>query len=141
MTYKDIIQKVIDLLEADANLSEPDKIRKYYFGLPTRFDLYPFIYVQWNERKATGKANISQLEYDLILEIGIADKAINEDDAEKSVYDKIEHIENVLNNNPSLDGLVSDVKLPRSIEIIRMTDRDYAVAFARVLHSVRKWMQ
>ncbi len=140
MTYKEIIQKVIDLLKADANLSEPDKIKKYYFGIPIRFDLYPFIYVQWNERRATERGNISQFEYELILEIGIADKAVNEDIAEKSVYDKIEYIENVLNSNPSLDGLVSDVKLPRSVEIVRMSDRDYAVAFVRLLHTVRKWM-
>ena len=140
MTYKEIIQKVIDLLKADANLSEPDKIKKYYFGIPIRFDLYPFIYVQWNERRATERANISQFEYELILEIGIADKAVNEDIAEKSVYDKIEYIESALNSNPSLDGLVSDVKLPRSVEIVRMSDRDYAVAFVRLLHTVRKWM-
>jgi len=140
LTYKEIIQKVIDLLKADANLSEPDKIKKYYFGIPIRFDLYPFIYVQWNERRATERGNISQFEYELILEIGIADKAVNEDIAEKSVYDKIEYIENVLNSNPSLDGLVSDVKLPRSVEIVRMSDRDYAVAFVRLLHTVRKWM-
>jgi len=140
LTYKEIIQKVIDLLKADANLSEPDKIKKYYFGIPIRFDLYPFIYVQWNERRATERGNISQFEYELILEIGIADKAVNEDIAEKSVYDKIEYIENVLNSNPSLDGLVSDVKLPRSVEIVRMSDRDYAVAFVRILHTVRKWM-
>ncbi|MCP8308684.1 MAG: hypothetical protein H3Z53_05315 [archaeon] len=140
MTYKEIIQKTIDLLKADENLSEPDKIKKYYFGLPIRFDLYPFIYVQWSERKATGKASISQFEYELILEIGVADRSIDEDIAEKSVYDKIEYIENVLNSNPSLDGLVSDVKLPRSIEIVRMSDRDYAVAFARLLHGARKWM-
>jgi len=140
LTYKEIIQKTIDLLKADENLSEPDKIKKYYFGLPIRFDLYPFIYVQWSERKATGKASISQFEYELILEIGVADRSIDEDIAEKSVYDKIEYIENVLNSNPSLDGLVSDVKLPRSIEIVRMSDRDYAVAFARLLHGARKWM-
>ncbi|MCP8307954.1 MAG: hypothetical protein H3Z53_02340 [archaeon] len=140
MTYKEIVQKTIDLLKADANLSEPDKIKKYYFGVPIRLDLYPFIYVQWNERRATGKANISQFEYELILEIGVADRAVNEDIAEKSVYDKIEYIENTLNSNPSLDGLVSDVKLPKSIEIVRMSDKDYAVAFVRLLHAVRKWI-
>ncbi|MCP8316518.1 MAG: hypothetical protein H3Z51_06625 [archaeon] len=140
MTYKEIIQKVLDLLKADENLSEPDKIKKYHFGLPIHLDLYPFIYVQWNERRATGKANISQFEYELILEIGVADRSIDEDIAEKSVYDKIEYIESELNGNPSLDGLVSDVKLPRSVEIVRMSDRDYAVAFARLLHAVRKWM-
>jgi len=140
LTYKEIVQKTIDLLKADANLSEPDKIKKYYFGVPIRLDLYPFIYVQWNERRATGKANISQFEYELILEIGVADRAVNEDIAEKSVYDKIEYIENTLNSNPSLDGLVSDVKLPKSIEIVRMSDKDYAVAFVRLLHAVRKWI-
>ncbi len=140
MTYKEIVQKTIDLLKADENLLEPDKIKRYYFGVPVRFDLYPFIYVQLNERRPSGKANVHQFEYDIILEIGIADRAVNEDDAEKSVYDKIEYIENVLNTNPSLDGLVSDVKLPKSIEIVRMSDRDYAVAFARLFHDVRKWM-
>ncbi|WP_309492312.1 hypothetical protein [Candidatus Hecatella orcuttiae] len=32
--YKEIVQKIIDLLKADAALSEPAKVKKYYFGIP-----------------------------------------------------------------------------------------------------------
>ncbi|MEM2339251.1 MAG: hypothetical protein QXW83_03515, partial [Nitrososphaerales archaeon] len=88
MTYiKDITQKIIDLLKADVNLSEPDKIAKYYFGIPKKVEYYPIIYVQFNGRDYTGKADINRFLYSLKYEIGIVDRQVSEDDAEKSVYD------------------------------------------------------
>lgn len=141
MVYKEIVQKIIDLLKTDADLSEPSKIKKYYFGVPIKPpDRYPAIYVQFSDRKSTGKANIKQFLYNLTFEIGVADKAVKEDDAEKSVYDKIEKVENVLRGNSTLDGLVADNKLPWDVEIIRAREEDYAVAMARIFSIFQKWM-
>ncbi|MEM3708826.1 MAG: hypothetical protein QXF43_04200 [Nitrososphaerales archaeon] len=139
---KDIVQKIIDLLKADSDLSYPDKIKEYHFGAPITFAKirYPSIYVQFNSRKYSGKANVNQFLYDLIFEIGIADRSVKEDEAEKSVYDKAEIIDNILSNNPSLDGLVANISLPREIEIVHASSEDYAVAIARLYYIARKWI-
>ncbi|NWG09035.1 MAG: hypothetical protein HXX80_01765 [Nitrososphaerales archaeon] len=140
--YKEITQKIIDLLKAHADLICPTKIKEYHFGAPVTFAKvrYPAIYVQFNGRRVSGKANVNQFLYDLVFEIGVADRSVKEDDAEKSVYDKAEAIDSVLRDNPTLDGLVSDMRLARDIEVVHATESDYAVAIARVIHVARKWM-
>ncbi|MDW8044715.1 MAG: hypothetical protein RMJ31_02945, partial [Nitrososphaerota archaeon] len=70
MVYlKEITQKIIDLLRANEHLSEPDKIAKYYFGMPVKIEYYPIIYVQLNSREYAGKADISRFLYSLKYEI------------------------------------------------------------------------
>ena len=135
--YKEIVQKIIDILKSNPDLSS---VKEYHFSSPINFKRYPFIYVQFEGRKYSGKANLNNFLYDLIFEIGVADRSVKEDEAEKSVYDKVEAIDNSLNNNPSLDGLVSDIKLSRDIEIVHASESDYAVALARVIHVARKWI-
>jgi hypothetical protein len=135
--YKEIVSKIIDILKSNPNLSS---VKEYYFSSPISFKRFPFIYVQLNGRRYSGKANVNQFLYDLIIEIGIADKAIKEDEAEKSIYDKIEAIDDALNNNPSLDGLVSDMMMPRDIEIIHAFEGDYSIALAKIIHVARKWI-
>jgi hypothetical protein len=135
--YKEIVQKLIDVLKASPDLAN---VKDYYFSSPISFKRFPFIYVQLNGRRFSGKANVNQFLYDLIIEIGIADKAIKEDEAEKSVYDKIETIDDALNSNPSLDGLVSDMKMPRDFEIVHALEGDYSIALAKIIHVARKWI-
>lgn len=137
---KEITQKIIDLLKANENLSEPNKIAKYYFGIPKRIEYYPIIYVQLNSREYAGKADINRFLYSLKYEIGIVDRQVNEDDAEKSVYDKIEHIEVVLDANPTLDNLVIKELEPREIRILRAVEEDFAIAWAQIFASWRVWL-
>jgi len=140
--YKEITQKIIDLLKADADLSEPSKIKKYYFGVPVKPpDRYPTVYVQFDGRRATGKANIKQFLYELTFEVGIADRAVKEDDAEKSVYDKAEKVESVLRANPDLAGLVADTRSEWEIEVVRAREEDYAISMARIFCTFQKWME
>ena len=139
--YKAIVQKIIDLLKANTNLSEPSSIRKWYFGIPVKPIGYPFGYVQWNGRNpASGRHSFGRFHYDLSFEIGISDRSVNEDDAEKSVYDKIGYVEDVLNSNPTLGGLVESEPQPREITIQHISLQDYAVAVARIFHHTRKWI-
>ena len=138
LVHKEIIQKVIDLLKVDSNLLENSIIKKYYFGVPLKFLDYPSIWVQLNERRETGRNALNQVLYDYVIEVGVIDRAINEDDAEKSVYDKLELVEAILDDNPTLAGLVDDIKPAKGIEIIHASESDYAISIGRLLFSARK---
>ena len=65
MVYKEIVQKIIDILKAHADLAYPDKIKEYHFGAPITFAKvrYPTIYVQFNSRRGTGKADFSMKQF------------------------------------------------------------------------------
>ncbi len=142
MTYiKDVVQKIIDLLQAGSGLSSPSSIKDYYFGAPkSPPKRYPVIYVQFNGREPTGVADISRFLYSLGVEVGIIDRKTNEDDAEKSVYDKIEAVETVLDAHPTLDGLVVKELEPRRVEVAHAVDGDYAVTVGKIHASWRKWL-
>lgn len=142
MTYiKDMVQKYIDLLKAQTGLEEPSDIKKYHFGAPKKTPTrYPVIYVQLDERTYSGESDINRYLYDHRFEIGVMDRVVREDDAEKSVYDKIELIDTVLDANPTLDGLAVDQSLPRDYTVVHATEGNYALAFARITDVKRKWL-
>ena len=118
--YQSIVQKIIDKLKVAAELVEGTDINKYYFGAPARIQAYPAIYVQFIRREPTGIADTAKFGYILTFEIGIIDRHGDEDVAEKNVYDKINLIDTELDKpaNLSLDGLVEETRLSRSMEII-----------------------
>lgn len=143
MTYiQDVVQKVIDILDADASLSSPTNIRRYYFGAPKDIPpRLPIIYVQFNGREYTGESDISRFLHALEIEIGIIDRHVNEDTAEKSVFDKIEAVETALDGNPTLDSLVVSNELsPREVEVVHGADERYAVTVGKIFCLYRKWL-
>ncbi len=151
MTYRETVQKIIDIFNADTGLKDAEQIggpgsagiMKWYFGRPTRISglTTPLGYVQWNGREAAGPKNISQILYNLKFEIGIIDQAAVEDDAEKSIYDKVESVENVLLGNKTLDGLVDDEgKTPITIQVFDISANNYARRLAALQYIARKWM-
>ena len=145
--YQSIVQKIIDKLKVAAELVEGTDINKYYFGAPARIQAYPAIYVQFIRREPTGIADTAKFGYILTFEIGIIDRHGDEDVAEKNVYDKINLIDTELDKpaNLSLDGLVEETRLSRSLEIIHAIEGsgkksgDYAITYARMLHRVLRY--
>lgn len=151
MVYKQTVQAIIDLFNADASLKDAQQaggggargIQKWYFG--TRVTMprhYPFGYVQFVERNPTGdfQQGTKKFLYDLVFEIGVLERNPDEDEAEKKTYDIVEDIETVLNANPTLSNNVEREQLARQITIIRASEENFAVAFAQVFHVGRKWM-
>lgn len=140
MVYKEIVEKVIELLKADSSLSEPEKVAKYYFGAPIGSTVYPYCYVQFVRKSATGISEITRFLYGLTFEIGFVDRNVDQDVAERSVYDKLERAEEVLDSNPTLDGLVEKEYEPREVAILRAREEDYAVAYGQLFATWRRWM-
>ena len=151
MTYRQIVQKIIDSLNADASMKDAEQsggpgsagMMKWHFGRPVNLSGLPtpFGYVQFNGRDATGHSNVSQTLYDLRFEIGIVDQAAVEDDAEKSVYDKIESVETVLLADKTLGGLVDDEgKTPYAVQVFDVPSKNYARRLIALNYVARRWM-
>ncbi|MCL4436141.1 MAG: hypothetical protein M1503_10165 [Thaumarchaeota archaeon] len=151
MTYRQIVQKIIDSLNADASMKDAEQaggpgsagMMKWHFGRPVNLSGLPtpFGYVQFNGRDATGHSNVSQILYDLRFEIGIVDQAAVEDDAEKSVYDKIESVETVLLADKTLGGLVDDEgKTPYAVQVFDVPSKNYARRLIALNYVARRWM-
>lgn len=145
--YQDIVQKIIDKLKNVAGLVEGTDINKYYFGAPARILAYPTIYVQFVRREPNGIADTAKFGYILTFEIGIIDRHVDEDVAEKNVYDKINLIDIELDKaaNLSLDNLVEDTRLSRSLEVVHAIEGsgkkggDYAITYARMFHRILRY--
>lgn len=106
--YKEITQKILDLLQADPTLS--GKVKRWHFGFPASVTAYPFIAVRWMGGPV--EASTSRKErYEIGFEIAVVDASVKEDEAEKSVMDMVEKVDNVLDGNPTLDGLVDDSRI------------------------------
>ena len=145
--YQNIVQKIIDRLKGATGLVEGTDINKYYFGAPVRIQAYPATYVQFVRREPNGIADTQKFGYILTFEIGVIDRHVDEDTAEKSVYDKINLIDAELDkaSNLSLDGLVEETRLSRSLEVIHAIEGsgkkggDHAITYARMFHRVLRY--
>jgi hypothetical protein len=62
------------------------------------------------------------------------------EEAEKGLHRLVEAIEAALNSNPTLDGLVEGDPEPRSIEVMRGSEQDYALALARIIDVKKVWL-
>ncbi|OYT55910.1 MAG: hypothetical protein B6U77_00775 [Candidatus Hecatellales archaeon ex4484_218] len=103
--FKEVTQKILDLLQADATLNQT--VKKWYFGFPVEAFAYPFIAVRWVGGPVTVMTG-SKERYEINFEIGVVCSSQKEDEAEKQVMDLVEKIDEILDNNPTLDGLVDD---------------------------------
>lgn len=146
MVYKEITQRIIDILKANANLTEPDKIRKYWFGVPKTPSTpgYPYIYVQF-DAKPDIPATVSKSKQTMRFRVAVFSRDTREDNAEKDVYDKAEAIEAALKGNrdlrnPStgLDPLALDSHPIETRAGIPAVEGDYAVAGMIVMLEVVK---
>ncbi len=108
--YREIVEKIVELLKSDPELVEPSKIRRYYFGYPVKVTVFPFISVRWIGGLVTVKTT-KKRSYEINIEILVVNQSAVEDLAEKSVMDFAEKIDEVLSKNPTLDGLVDDSRL------------------------------
>jgi len=107
---KEITEKIIELLKADAQLGIPEE--NFFFGPPFTRNRSPFCYVSW----AGGPVQVETFDSEVWRHdwsIIIVDLAKEDNVAEQSVLDKIERAREVLAANHTLDGLVRDSLVTR----------------------------
>lgn len=151
MVYRQVVQKIIDELNSDSVTKDAEQtgspgsagVIKWHFGRPVDLSGLPtpFGYVQWNGREATASRSVEKILYDLRFEVGVVDQAAVEDDAEKSIYDKVESVESVLLSDKTLGGLVDDTgRVPYSIVVLDVPAGSYARRLAVLNYVARRWM-
>lgn len=117
VTADQIIQKVIDKIQADVDLGTTDlkDVKKIYFGrLKTLAIDYPAVVV-WLEDEFENdgaKADSTRILYRDILGIAVLERSTDEDSGEKNALKKAARIEVVLRANKTLDGTVADEPIP-----------------------------
>ncbi len=137
MTYKEIAQKLVELFSSREGLEF-----EWMIGLPKGFKSYPSGWVSFVRKEGGGEASTSGYLYELVYEVGVADRSVDEGEAEESVYEKVELIEEAVDSNPSLDGLVEELPTPKKVYIEPYKEgRDYAVTVGRVVFTFKKWMK
>lgn len=115
--YKELTQKIIDILKADATLGA--NIKRWYFGehdIRKPNTVYPFVDVKWRggpvKKLKTGAA-VTRRQIDFIIRC--VHRHVDEDTAEKFVMDNTEQIETILDANETLGGLV---ETSRVVEVL-----------------------
>ena len=106
--YKEIVQKIIDLLKVDAALAKPTVIREYFFGRPEPWPptQLPCIYVEFEGGPITTISLGRQKKYEHNYRVTVVHRLTKEDVAEKFVYDKAEAVETNVKTNFTLGNLV-----------------------------------
>jgi len=116
-TLDQIVQKVIDNIQADVNAGNTDlsDVKKIYFGRQKTLPIdYPAVVV-WLENELPNdgvRADSSRILYLDTIGIGVLERSNDEDSGEKNVLKKANRIEVVLRANKTLDGLVADEPIP-----------------------------
>ena len=129
--------KYIDVMRSNPDLKG---VAAYHFGAPINPYQYPLVYVHWLGREYSGRSDLHRFQYNLKFEIGVITRHAVAEEAEKELYRLVEAIENVLNANPTLDGLVEEEPEPRSVEVMRGSEQEYAVALARIIDVKKVWL-
>lgn len=127
--YKEIVQKIIDLLKVNANLLEPDKIRKYYFGEPIKILDYPIIYAE-HENDAISQGSTDKDEHLIDVGIVVVTRDADPEKADKDALDFADNIRTVLRADPTLQGLVTDSNIVGA-RFIAGTLENFAVSGVR----------
>jgi hypothetical protein len=125
LTYKEIIQKIIDLLSADEALKKPNIIREYYFGRPPQLNRFPCIFVEFEGGPiALMGLGGSSVRKDHNYRVTVCHRLAKQDVAEQFVCDATEAIEANIRTNRTLSGLVTWAKVIRAERIDELTDSD-----------------
>ena len=135
--YKEITQKLLDLLEANADFKAA--VKEYYFGQRAINDprvRYPHAFADMDRDDV--KPFVGKEKHEMYYFVGIAHRHVDKDVALKFVQDKAEKIQNILNANPTLGGLVEESYFVPSVIIDWVPTRDYTVVGARLTLYVRK---
>jgi len=131
--YKEITQKIIDLLKADANLVKPTVIKEYFFGMPSPWPptQLPCVYVEFEGGPiASMGIGDSKKRYDHDYRVTVVHRLTKEDLAEKFIYDKAEAVEVNIKINKTLGGLVTSAVV---VDTRRVDDPiDYSLKQVRV---------
>lgn len=138
--YKEITQKILDLLEADTTIKA--KVKTFYFGqrdIRKPNTRYPFIDCKWRGGpidKSKMGATITRRQIDFTIRV--VHKHFDEATAEKLVMDMTEQIETVLDANDTLATLVEESEVFEALsEVVTSADFSIVGAFIslRVLRS------
>jgi len=106
--YKELVQKIIDLLSVDPALLKPSIIKEYHFGRPASFQRFPCIYVEFEGGPiASMGIGGGKKRYDHNYRVTVVHRLAQENVAEKFVYDKAEAVEANIKTNKTLAGLVT----------------------------------
>jgi len=135
--YKQITQKILDLLEANADFKAD--VKEYYFGQRAIDDprvRYPHAFADMDRDDV--KPFVGKEKHEMSYFVGITHRHPDKDVTLKFVQDKAEKIQNILNANPTLDGLVEESYFVPSVIIDWVPTRDYTVVGARLTLYARK---
>ncbi len=136
-TYKEITQKILDLLEANVDFKAD--VKEYYFGQRAIDDprvKYPHVFADMDRDDV--KPFVGKEKHEMFYFVGVTQKHADKDVALKFVQDKAEKIQNILNANPTLDGLVEESYFVPSVIIDWVPTRGYTVVGARLTLYARK---
>ena len=130
MSLNDIVDKLITILKAAGTLSS---IKEWHKGEPPegRWAGFPLAWVEWNGGPIIAASHASDKKYEDSFFIAVIHKADNEDVAEVMTMTLIEAIEEVIEGNPTLDGLV-DVAIPSMREKVKEFRGDQSLVAARL---------
>ena len=135
--YKEIVQKILDLLEADADFKAA--VKEYYFGQRAIDDprvKYPHAFADMDRDDVN--PFVGKEKHEMYYFVGVVERHPNKDVALKFVQNKAEKIQNILNANPTLNGLVEESYFVPSVIIDWVPTRDYTVVGARLTLYARK---
>jgi len=140
-----IVQKVIDKIQADVSLGNTDlsDVKKIYFGRQKTLPIdYPAIVV-WLESELPNdgvKADSSRILYIDTVGIAVLERSNDEDSGEKNSLKKAARIEVVLRANKTLDNLVADEPIPAlSKNPLPVDVGDYAFTELTMFVPYRRW--
>ena len=137
MLYKEIIQKILDLLGANEGFKAD--VKEYYFGQRAIDDprvRYPHVFADMDRDDV--KPFVGKEKHEMFYFVGITEKHADKDVALKFVQDKAEKIQNILNANPTLGGLVEESYFVPSMIIDWVPTEGYTVVGARLTLYARK---
>ncbi len=140
-----IVQKVIDKLQADVDLGTTDlkDVKKIYFGRRKSLAIdYPALVV-WLENELPNpnpQADSSRILYQDLVAIAILERSNDEDSGEKNSLKKAARVEVVLRVSKTLDGLVADEPIPAIPKNPLPVDTgDFAFTEVSMFVTYRRW--
>ena len=135
---EDITQRFIDQMKAFTGLESPANVAKYHFGRPPRFQAYPAIFVQWAGSEVDEE--LSTMNRDFVRDlwdIVVVHRSAHEDDATKTVYDRIEKVKDAVYGDRSLNNFVETTLLIGRVAEVSV-EKNYTILFALARFETRR---
>ncbi len=125
---REITQKILAILKDDETLKT--EVKQFHFGVPTKYQVFPLVYVKrvgGPISPVTGSKKQQEIDYHVV----IIDRNVDGSEAEERVNNLSDRVEEVLDGNTTLDGLVRDSRFTRE-ESESVIHGDYAVVGSRL---------